>query len=234
MEALFRSSGSFAEKRLTGLIMTELYLNILDKKRKEILPILKKFKDRFYLAGGTGLALQLGHRDSIDFDYFTDKDFNSEDLLREVKELFGDYTVELVQAGNKTLNIVVEGSIKISFFCIRERRLKPLLDSDYFYIADLDDIACMKITALLRAEFKDYVDLYYIFKQKTLKEVLDNCKMKYDGFDEIVYLKALVSFEDIHFTEMLFERGKQIKLKEIKKDFDKKVKEYLDYKIKEK
>lgn len=48
-----------------------MFYNILDKKRLEILPLLENFKKDFYLAGGTGLALQLGHRDSIDFDFFS-------------------------------------------------------------------------------------------------------------------------------------------------------------------
>lgn len=47
-----------------------MFYNILNKKRTDILPFLKAFKKDFYLAGGTGLALQLGHRDSIDFDFF--------------------------------------------------------------------------------------------------------------------------------------------------------------------
>ena len=47
-----------------------MFYDILDKNRLDILPLLAGFKDRFYLAGGTGLALQLGHRDSHDFDFF--------------------------------------------------------------------------------------------------------------------------------------------------------------------
>ncbi len=50
-----------------------MFYDILDKKRRIILPLLKPFKEDFYLAGGTGLALQLGHRDSIDFDFFSKK-----------------------------------------------------------------------------------------------------------------------------------------------------------------
>jgi hypothetical protein len=47
-----------------------MHYEILDENRIKILPLLKNFKDDFYLAGGTGLALQIGHRDSIDFDFF--------------------------------------------------------------------------------------------------------------------------------------------------------------------
>lgn len=207
--------------------MLNKHFKILDKKRIKLLPLFKNFKDRFYLAGGTGLALQLAHRDSIDFDFFTAKDFNSEDLLREVKDVFAGYPIEIIQAGNKTLNLIIAGDIKVSFFCIKERSLNPFLDFDYLNVADIVDIACMKMAALLRAEFKDYVDLYYIFKRMDLPEVINKCKKKYKGFDEAVYLKALVSFDDINVTDILFERGKRVKLGVIKKDFEKRVSDYL-------
>ncbi|KAF0135135.1 MAG: hypothetical protein FD145_273 [Candidatus Saganbacteria bacterium] len=209
------------------LNMTEKHLEILDKKRKEILPLFKDFKDRFYLAAGTGLALQLGHRDSIDFDFFTNKVFNPEDLLREIREIFNGYSIEVIQASNKTLNLVVADEIKVSFFCIKENLLRPCLDFGVFNIADPMDIACMKICALLRAEFKDYVDLYYIFKKTSLKEIIENCKKKYTSFDAAVYLKALVSFDDINYTEILFTKGNKVALPVIKKDFEKRVKGYL-------
>jgi hypothetical protein len=65
-----------------------MFINILDKKRIEILPKLKEFKKDFYLAGGTGLAFQLGHRDSIDFDLFCNKDLDNIKLFTKIKEFF--------------------------------------------------------------------------------------------------------------------------------------------------
>ena len=54
-----------------------------------VLPKLSFLKDRFYLAGGTGLALQLGHRDSVDFDFFAKESFNTFDVYKELLEVFG-------------------------------------------------------------------------------------------------------------------------------------------------
>lgn len=207
--------------------MFKAHFEILDEKRQAILPLLKHFKDRFYLAGGTALALQLAHRDSVDFDFFTSADFNSEDLLREVKDVFSGHTIELIQAGNKTLNIIIDQDIKASFFCIKEQLLAPVLDFDYFNVAGITDIACMKISALLRAALKDYVDLYYIFEQQSLEQVLNNCQKKYPGFDAAVYLKALVSFDDIEDADILFEKGQKITKEQIKNDFENMVKQYL-------
>jgi len=207
--------------------MNNFYFEILDKKRKSMLPIIKRFKDRFYLAGGTGLALQIGHRDSIDFDFFTDQEFDPEKLLREIKKAFSNYSIEVIQSGNMTLNLIIADEVRVSFFRIKEKMLKPFMDTEYLNIASIDDIACMKMAALLRAEFKDYVDLFYIFKQMSLNEIIDNCKEKYKDFNEMVYLKALTSFDDINVTDILFRKGKQVKLKDIKKDFGLRVKQYL-------
>lgn len=65
--------------------------NILDKKRISILPFLKHFKDDFYLAGGTALALQIEHRDSVDFDFFGPKNIDTKKLFEEITQIFKNY-----------------------------------------------------------------------------------------------------------------------------------------------
>jgi len=209
------------------MAVLNLHFEILDKPRQSILLLLDKFKDRFYLAGGTALALQLGHRDSIDFDFFTKLEFDPTALLREIKDVFAGHQIEVVQAGNMTLNLIVDQDIKFSFFYIKDQLLTPLIETPNFNLASLTDIACMKMAALLRGELKDYVDLYYLFKEMPLSQVIDNCQKKYEGFNVMVYLKALASFDDIKETEILFIKGKNIALPIIKKDFNQRIKEYL-------
>ncbi len=68
-----------------------MFYNILDTKGKSILPFLEPLKDDFYLAGGTALALQIGHRDNIDFDFFTETDFNSSNIFQSMETIFKDY-----------------------------------------------------------------------------------------------------------------------------------------------
>ena len=68
-----------------------MFYDILDKKRIEILPLLKNFKQEFYLAGGTSLALQIGHRDSVDFDFFKHDDIDIPELFGRIKNIFHDY-----------------------------------------------------------------------------------------------------------------------------------------------
>lgn len=205
----------------------QLHFEILDKNRIKILPLLKTFKGRFYLAGGTALALQLGHRDSVDFDFFTDTEFDPSELLRELRTIFSAYPIDVIQAGNMTLNVVVGEEIKMSFFYVKDRLIGPLIDAEYFELASLADIACMKIVALLRAELKDYVDLFFIFKTRPLEQVLADCQKKYDRFDAAVYLKALVSFDDINITDILFVRGKKVGIKTIRGAIEAAVSKYL-------
>jgi len=74
----------FNQKRLD---FRNMFYNILDEKRKDILPLFRKLKNKFYLAGGTALALQLGHRDSIDFDFFSEDEFDTRELFEKLKML---------------------------------------------------------------------------------------------------------------------------------------------------
>jgi len=93
-----------------------IFYQILDKKRQTILLSLKIFKDDFYLAGGTSLALQIGHRISIDFDFFTIKEINTIKLFDRILEIFPQKKIIKTQEEKNTLTIFIDHDIKISFF----------------------------------------------------------------------------------------------------------------------
>lgn len=87
---------------MLGLKIKEmLHYEILDKKRNKILFLFKAFKKDFYLAGGTGLALQIGHRDSLDFNFFSSKDFDTKMLFSKVKDIFKDFKIVKTQESKK-------------------------------------------------------------------------------------------------------------------------------------
>lgn len=71
-----------------------IHYHILDGERRNILPLLGELKGQFYLAGGTGLALQIGHRDSIDFDFFTETDFDTALLLQKLEKVFAGKKID--------------------------------------------------------------------------------------------------------------------------------------------
>lgn len=80
----------------------KLHYDVLNSQRFKILKELQTFINRFYLAGGTGLALQLGHRVSDDFDFFTNISFNNEQLNSELLKLFPNHTISILQNEENT------------------------------------------------------------------------------------------------------------------------------------
>lgn len=194
-----------------------MFYDILDKKRLEILPLLKAFQNDYYLAGGTALALQIGHRDSVDFDFFCTNEFETQILMDSCKKIFIDHKILKVQDESNTLTIIVDDDIKISFFSYNYTLLDPLIIEEYITLASTNDIACMKLSAITsRSTLKDYVDLYEILQQKDLHELLQQIPQKFPTLDTNLILKSLVYFDDIVDEPILFKHGKNISLNTIK------------------
>src|SRR3989344_1060898 len=129
------------EKAASHNFTMAIHWNILDEKRRGILPFLKGVTGGdFYLAGGTGLALQLGHRDSIDFDFFSTKNFDTVKLFAKIKKVFLSHKILKIQEEPNTLNVLIDGKIKISWFAYKYKLLdKPIVESD-LRLAGLKDI----------------------------------------------------------------------------------------------
>lgn len=183
----------------------QFYWNILDEKRISLLSLFKAFKDDFYLAGGTALALQLGHRDSIDFDFFSLRSFSTEELFQKVEHVFKDHLVIKTQEAKDTLTFIADETVKVSFFAYPYKLVKPLLDEDNFKMASLEDIGAMKLSAITsRSVLKDYVDLYFILHKISLDKLLDITKEKFPTVDTNPILKSIIYFEDIQAEPILF------------------------------
>ena len=154
-----------------------------------------KLLDRFYLAGGTGLALHLGHRLSHDLDFFSAELFDEDSLLQHVQQMS---TFSLVAKDPHTLHATVQGT-KVSFLGYIYPVLFP---SDRFLevaVADPRDIACMKISALAsRGTKRDFVDLYVSAQQFGLSHLLQLFHRKYaeTGYSKLHVLKSLTFFDD--------------------------------------
>ncbi|MEI7513608.1 MAG: nucleotidyl transferase AbiEii/AbiGii toxin family protein [bacterium] len=195
-----------------------MHWDILDEKRKEILPYFSELKKYgFYLAGGTALALIIGHRDSIDFDFFTEKEFDTEKLFDDLVSVFSPHQITRTQVEKNTLSILIDGHIKVSFFTYRYLLLEEITKTEYFDIASLSDIACMKVNAVVnRATLKDYIDLYFILKQKTLAEIMENLKTKMPELDTLLALKSIIYFEDVDENEPIIFKTEKVSFEEIK------------------
>ncbi len=195
-----------------------MFYNILDKQRLSILPLLKNFKKDFYLAGGTALALQLGHRDSIDFDFFSKNNINTVELFEQLKGVFKEHKIVKIQEEKNTLTVIVDNSIKISFFTYEYELLNDLIDEEDLKLASVEDIACMKLSAIVsRSTEKDYIDLYFILQNYSLDKLLESSREKFPQLDSNLIIKSLVYFDDVETEKINFKNGKDISFEEAKK-----------------
>lgn len=195
-----------------------MFYAILDKKRHDILPLFRNFKNSFYLAGGTSLALQIGHRDSIDFDFFSEDDINTGELFERLREIFEGHIVVKIQEEKNTLTVLVDESVKVSFFTYRYTLIDKTILDEYITYASIADIACMKLSAITgRASNKDYIDLYFILKFFSLSALLDKAYKKYPQLDRNLILKSLVYFEDVMEENILYKNNNAISFEEVKR-----------------
>ncbi len=149
------------------------------------------------MAGGTALALQIGHRPSVDFDWFARKVGDPEILLNKLKQAQLNFIVLSVDLETIYLDI---NSVQVSFIGYDYPVLQsPFLWRDYdIYLAAIDDIACMKLSAIAgRGSRKDFIDLYVIIKKfRSLRDYIDLFQKKYSQRDIGHIVRSLVYFED--------------------------------------
>ena len=136
--------------------------DILTQPQKDLWLELKDVPGNFVLYGGTAIALQLGHRESVDFDFFCPYQFDPDDLLKSIPVL---KNAQVTQREQNTLSVKISkgGSVYLSFFGLPHIKpiIPPLETSDgIMKVASLLDLSGMKVSVVQkRAEWKDYVDL---------------------------------------------------------------------------
>jgi hypothetical protein len=177
---------------------------IISKKTKANLEILikKAMLKNFYLVGGTGAALQLKHRVSLDLDFFSKKDIDTKTLIQKIKTQ-GKFSIE--RETENTLIGIFNGT-RVSFLKYDYPLLFDLKQIKGIKIADLRDIGCMKIDAVSsRGMKRDFVDLFFICREAiSLKNLLSLFKKKYKSvnYNRLHILKSLVYFEDAENNPM--------------------------------
>jgi len=188
----------------------QVHTNILSKGQKKLLSKLQHLKNEgFYLAGGTGLALLLGHRTSADFDFYSQNAFDVKKVFSQIKQSVN--TVQPIQIQEDTLILKCEG-IMASFFVYPYSLLRPLVDLKEIFVASLEDIAAMKLVAIIqRGTKRDFIDVYYLIKKLGLDYMLKLSGEKYEEFNSYLALQSLLYFEDAE-KEKLSHR--KIKIKE--------------------
>jgi hypothetical protein len=160
----------------------------------------------FYLGGGTAVALHLGHRKSVDLDWFRgDKIQDAMALATELKEEVRGFKTVSVSKG--TLHATISG-VKCSFMEYRYPLLAPVekMSKCRCHIASLDDLACMKLSAVAqRGSRKDFADVYALCtKHQPLLKLVDLYRRKYETEDVAHVLFSLSYFGDAEKGSMPF------------------------------
>lgn len=148
------------------------------------------------LAGGTGLALQIGHRISVDLDYFTQKKFSTEKVFQELKQL--GIRPEIQEESEGSITVLAEGT-KLSVFHYPYPFVEKYKNADGSPVAGIIDIASMKIIAISqRGAKRDFFDLYFILQTTPFWKIAENMikRFEHDRINPLHIGKSLVFFDD--------------------------------------
>lgn len=183
------------------------------------------FVRNYYLAGGTALSLHFGHRFSNDLDFFSQNPATPETIRVELAKLGN---LEIIQNEEGTFNGILNDS-KLSFFVYPYGLLDPVLDFGGVGVADVADIACMKIDAISsRGTKRDFIDLYFICRKfKPIEGLLELYSKKYRKvkFNKLHLVKSLVYFDEAE-GDIVPEMIEKVDWEEVKKFFREKVKNF--------
>lgn len=201
-----------------------MHQEAIKSEQKKIFEKLKYFPE-FYLAGGTALALQIGHRISVDFDLFSKKKITDK-ILAKVRQVFKGFKTKAVIKHSEQLSVKIDGT-KIDFVRYNFPPTRNLVEFKDVKLLSVSEIAAAKAHTIgMRITFKDYIDLYFILRRKLvpLQKIIAICKRKYKGeFNERLFLEQLISSEDTEEVPIEFLRESVTK-KEMAEFFKKEIK----------
>ena len=179
-----------------------MHKEILTEEQIKLLPLAGKFFKDFGLVGGTAIALQIGHRRSIDFDLFSFEDFSNAKIKKIVsKESRRINKVYVDEEGQFTFFI---GQVQFTFYFYPFKIEFSKRLGDFLKMPDLLTLAAMKAYALgRRAKWKDYVDLYFIINQyHSLDKITKRAREIFAGeFNERIFREQLGYFADVNYEE---------------------------------
>lgn len=174
-----------------------IHWQILDSNRKKLLPKLSFTSQlKFYMAGGTALALQIGHRTSIDFDFYRQEEFKKAEFRNKFEDAFFDYKLKFLRDDKNTFELQIN-DIHLSCFYYPYDLIRNVVHVGGVNVASIEDIAAMKMIAIVqRGTFRDFVDMYYLINKFGLPKILELTSDKYKTFEYYSGLRGLIYFED--------------------------------------
>jgi hypothetical protein len=193
-----------------------MHKEILTKEQIELLPLVKQFRKEFYLVGGTAIALQIGHRRSIDFDLFKFSSIRPKRILTKIGS--ADIPFSVTRRVQEQLNVTIN-QVKFTFYEYPFDIEANIELEDILRMPSLIDLSAMKAYALgRRSKWKDYVDFYFLLKDHfTLNEISAQAEKIYGQlFSPKLFRAQLCYFNDIDYIESVeflvpVPSGKEIK-----------------------
>ncbi|MDR2233076.1 MAG: nucleotidyl transferase AbiEii/AbiGii toxin family protein [Tannerella sp.] len=178
-----------------------MHLEIFSENQKELLPALAQFSRSFYLVGGTAIALQIGHRQSIDFDLFSFSRLNKSRIKNKISKI--PFKKILLSEDVDQIHLNING-IKVTFFNYPYKIEHPIKIENRLSMPNLLTLASMKAFTLgRRAKWKDYVDLYFFIRDHfSINEISQNTSAIFGQlFSERLFREQLVYHADIDYSE---------------------------------
>lgn len=178
-----------------------LHYRTIDTKTLELLKNIQEIEafKNLLLVGGTSLALQIGHRISVDLDLFGEINTDRYEIIYELNKLGNVKTLHFTN----NINIFTVNGIKVDIVNYSYPWLQKSIIIDKIKLANMQDIAAMKIAAITgRGTMKDFIDLYYLLKQFSLEQILQYYEQKYSDASIFMALKSLSYFDDANLDIM--------------------------------
>ena len=176
-----------------------MFPDILSKEQKELLPLIRHFKREFYLVGGTAIALQVGHRRSIDFDLFKLSNLNATRTLKKLNDSKISYTV--TRRVSEQINIVIN-SVKMTFFQYPYEIEANINFENTIRMPDLLSLSAIKAYDMER-KWKDYVDLYFLLRDYySLDQIIQKADSLFGQMFSGKLFRAQIAYhKDINYSE---------------------------------
>ena len=203
-----------------------LHYNTINAKTLELLKAIQRvdiFKN-LRLVGGTALALQIGHRVSVDLDFFGNLEADNISVMQALNKI-GD--VKTIQ-NTENIHIYTINGIKVAIVNYPYPWLAPIVNQDGLCLAAVTDIAAMKLAAITgRGSKKDFIDIYVLLKQFSLYQLIEFYKQKYHDGSVFLVLRSLAYFDDAD-DELMPKLFKTLSWEAVKTSISEALKTYIN------
>ncbi|MBU1327335.1 nucleotidyl transferase AbiEii/AbiGii toxin family protein [Patescibacteria group bacterium] len=186
--------------------MSHLFLDQFDSARQAVFPKLAAFAPTFTLAGGTAIMLQIGHRQSYDFDCFCLEPL-TDTIRKKMMTLFGKDTTIRFDTPD-VFSVITPELVEVTLVSYPYPPLRPTIPTRSISLFHMDDLIASKAHTLGRRNaWRDYVDLFFVIKWNlyTIQSIITLAEQKYSNeFNARLFLGQLTYFDDIKIMETTF------------------------------